>query len=334
MQAGCAVCIYPSPAKTRHQRRQAPPAAPIRGYGGIGRQIIGERLMQDRYAGDIGDFGKFALLKALSAAGFKVGVNWFLTCPQSFEKQDDGKYHIPHKYFACDRPLAEALTAISHLPITERTVRKLQDAGLVDAVWFSDKVPSKEERPAWHCRAVSVLSACDIVFLDPDNGLLVKSVGKGSARSVKYVFPEEIADYIAQGISVVFYNHRQRKAEDVYFRGIRERLDTQNELRYCAFSKITFPKCSVRDYILLAAQSGHQQRIVTALSSLLSGPFGCRGLCRKNSRPPVLINTDQADAPPRVFFPRVKNRGKQNSDRKNSCRSYKRVWRNWQTRWI
>ena len=147
--------------------------------------------------------------------------------------------------------LAEELTAISHLPITERTVRKLQDAGLVDAVWFSDKVPSKEERPAWHCRAVSVLSACDIVFLDPDNGLLVKSVGKGSARSVKYVFPEEIADYIAQGISVVFYNHRQRKAEDVYFRGIRERLDTQNELRYCAFSKITFPKCSVRDYILL-----------------------------------------------------------------------------------
>lgn len=241
---------------------------------------IGEMAMQDRYAGDIGDFGKFALLKALSAAGFKIGVNWYRTCPQRFEKQDDGKYHIPQKYFACDRHLAEELSMISHLPIAERTIRKLQDAELVDAIWFSDMVPFKEDRLAWHRRAISALSICDIVFLDPDNGLLVKSVGKGSAKSVKYVFPKEVADYITQGISVVFYNHRQRKAEDRYFSEIRERLDTQSELQDCSFSKITFPKCSVRDYILLAASLGHQQMIGTALSSLLSGPFGLQGLCR------------------------------------------------------
>lgn len=236
--------------------------------------------MQDRYAGDIGDFGKFALLKALSAAGFKIGVNWYRTYPQRFEKQDDGKYHIPQKYFACDQQLAEKLSAISHLPIADRTIRKLQGAGLVDAIWFSDKVPFKEKRLAWHLRAVSALSACDIVFLDPDNGLLVKSVSKGSAKSVKYVFSEEIADYTAQRISVVFYNHRQRKAEDMYFSGIREILNAQSELCDCPFSKITFPKCSVRDYILLAARPGHQQMIDTALSSLLSGPFGQNGLCR------------------------------------------------------
>ena len=241
---------------------------------------VGEETMQDRYAGDIGDFGKFALLKTLSAAGFTIGVNWYRTCPQSFEKQDDGKYHIPQKYFSCDRQLAEKLSAISHLPMAERTIRKLQDAGLVDAIWFSDEVSLKEGRLVWHRRAVSALSACDIVFLDPDNGLLVKSVGRGSARSVKYVFPEEVADYIARGISVVFYNHRQRKAENIYFGGIRERLYTQSELRDCSFSKITFPKCSVRDYILLAAGPGHQQMIDAALSSLLSGPFGEKGLCR------------------------------------------------------
>lgn len=236
--------------------------------------------MQDRYAGDIGDFGKFALLKALSAAGFKIGVNWYRTCPQNFEKQNDGKYHIPQKVFSCDQKLAETLSTISHLPVAQRTVRKLQSTKLVDAVWFSEEVPFKEERLAWHQRAVSVLSICDIVFLDPDNGLLVKSVGKGSAKSVKYVFPEEIADYIARGISVVFYNHRQRKAENIYFDDIREKLYTQSQLRNCSFSKITFPKYSVRDYILLAERLDHQQMINTALSNLLSGPFGRQGLCR------------------------------------------------------
>lgn len=236
--------------------------------------------MQDRYAGDIGDFGKFALLKALSAAGFKIGVNWYRTCPQSFEKQDDGKYHIPQKYFPCNQQLAETLSAISHLPAAQRTICKLQNSGQVDAVWFSDLVPFKEERFAWHRRAVLTLSICDIVFLDPDNGLLVKSVGKGSAKSVKYVFPEEVADYIAQGISVVFYNHRQRKAEDVYFSEIKEKLYAQNGLQGHSLSKITFPKCSVRDYILIAANPEHQQMISTVLAGLLSGPFGQRGLCR------------------------------------------------------
>lgn len=242
--------------------------------------IVGEATMQERYAGDIGDFGKFALLKALFAVGFKIGVNWYRTSPQSFEKQDDGKYHIPQKYFSCNQQLAETLSTISHLPIEQRTIYKLQIAKLVDAVWFSDQVPFKEERLTWHCRAISMLSICDIVFLDPDNGLLVKSVGKGSARSVKYVFPEEVADYIAQGVSVVFYNHRSRKKEDVYFSEIKERLYAQNRLQGCSFSKITFPKYSIRDYILIAAKPDHQQMINTALRSLLSGPFGQQGLCR------------------------------------------------------
>lgn len=31
--------------------------------------------MQDRYAGDIGDFGKLGMLRALASAGFSIGNN-------------------------------------------------------------------------------------------------------------------------------------------------------------------------------------------------------------------------------------------------------------------
>ena len=35
--------------------------------------------MKNQYVGDIGDYGKYALLHMFAAAGERVGVNWYLT---------------------------------------------------------------------------------------------------------------------------------------------------------------------------------------------------------------------------------------------------------------
>lgn len=40
--------------------------------------------MQDRYAGDIGDYVKIGLLKMLQDHGFKIGINWYRTDSLSF----------------------------------------------------------------------------------------------------------------------------------------------------------------------------------------------------------------------------------------------------------
>ena len=76
--------------------------------------------MQDRYAGDIGDFGKIGLLKDLQAQGLSVGVNWYRVDPIGIEmkadgsfKQEDGKYTIPKRFWECDKTLAEKLTKIA-----------------------------------------------------------------------------------------------------------------------------------------------------------------------------------------------------------------------------
>ena len=54
--------------------------------------------MQDRYAGDIGDYGKLGLLRKLSEK-FSIGTNWYDPGELDFErdrngnfKQEDGKY--------------------------------------------------------------------------------------------------------------------------------------------------------------------------------------------------------------------------------------------------
>ena len=65
-------------------------------------------------------------------------------------------------------------------------------------------------------KKITKLVDCDIVFLDPDNGLNVKSVKPGSPKSPKYVWLHEASDYIASGKSVIFYNHRPRKKAEAY----------------------------------------------------------------------------------------------------------------------
>ena len=49
--------------------------------------------MQDRYAGDVGDYGKFAMLRAMEAQGLKLGINWYRTETAVYEIHDDGKYN-------------------------------------------------------------------------------------------------------------------------------------------------------------------------------------------------------------------------------------------------
>ena len=46
--------------------------------------------MQDRYAGDVGDFGKLGMLRCIENSGLCVGVNWYLVGNESHN--NDGKH--------------------------------------------------------------------------------------------------------------------------------------------------------------------------------------------------------------------------------------------------
>lgn len=241
--------------------------------------------MQDRYAGDIGDFGKIGLLKGFRSQGLSIAVNWYLVEVMDSEKnaggtfkQEDGKYLIPEKMKLCDQILAETLTDIAQS--NRRTVRALEQADLISgAVYYSDPVPVNG-RADWHCRALDRLKNADLVFVDPDNGMLVKSVGKKSIKSVKYTFYEEVRDYIRRGQSVLIYNHRSRKQETKYFHEICLKIQEFTGIAETEILKITFPKCSVRDYLAIPASKEHREKIEAAFTNMEHGVWGETGMCR------------------------------------------------------
>lgn len=168
--------------------------------------------MQNRYAGDIGDFSKFILLKKLFPDSVdKIGVIWYLFPDESHNK--DGKhtqYTNNPKYSQCDKNLIDGLDNVIK---NERKVASLEAENLLpkNTIYYSnplnfhikynkqtkaDKEKRLELRRQWLNKAIDSVKECNIVFLDPDNGLEIKSVSKLSQiKSGKFAYFCEIKEF-------------------------------------------------------------------------------------------------------------------------------------------
>ncbi len=231
--------------------------------------------MQDRYTGDVGDFGELGMLRHIARTELKIGVNWYLTTDENHN--DDGK-HITYisddRFFGCDDELRNALKII--VGNGNRSVSALEESGVLDAVFYINVLHSSGRsgmlsRNEWHKMALDKLSDCEVVFLDPDNGLLVKSVSPNGCKSNKYVTDQELIDYYRSGKSVVFYNHRSRLQEDEYlmrFRGLAKSEDYIGA-QWCG---LKFSRGTIRDYFFIM-QRDHELQIRGAISALLASNF-------------------------------------------------------------
>ena len=233
--------------------------------------------MQNRYAGDIGDYGKLGLLRALQASGLSIGVNWYLVPDE--KHNSDGRYvrylNDPHMR-RCDEPLWLELKHI--VDSEQRSVSALENEQVLKARFFSQMLdlsgkPKTERqmlRDKWYRDALCSLSGLDLVFVDPDNGLLVPSAA-GTMRENKYVKPVEIEKYYFQGSSVVYYQHKARKPDSFYIRQhqlLMERIGDTEASGFC----VKFKKTSQRFFFFLAHPS-HKAVISGVLRGMLSGAW-------------------------------------------------------------
>ncbi len=234
--------------------------------------------MQNRYAGDIGDFSKFGLLRVLQASGLSIGLNWYLVPNESHN--DDGRfvqYLNDERFRSCDEELWNALKRI--VSAEEREVAALQNANLLDAVYYPDLLTasgaSGTERDAfradWHRRALNTLSGVDLVCVDPDNGVLVPSA-VGSRKEIKYVKTNELADYYRQGASVVYYQHKARVPDVFYADKHREILTVEDFAGASGFG-LKFTRTSLRYYFFIV-QPGHKEIIGDAIEQMLKSSWG------------------------------------------------------------
>ena len=177
--------------------------------------------MQNRYTGDIGDFGKIGLLRYFERK-FTLGVNWYLTPDETHN--GDGR-HIGYlqndDFCLCDQQLWAELRRI--VDSGKRRVSELERPEVLRAKFYGrvldfQGTPKNERallRWEWHNMAMQALQGSDIVFADPDNGLMVPSA-EGTTKSNKFVLPFELSEYYRTGASVIYYQHKARRPDEFY----------------------------------------------------------------------------------------------------------------------
>jgi hypothetical protein len=179
--------------------------------------------MQNRYVGDIGDFVKFGLLRALSPE-YKLGVVWYLVPDEAHNGDgrhigylEDGKRRDGKRWRWLDPDLFDSLHRIVN--DGERSVVALERENLVPNCQFvSEPLPlpkrfseRHDARVKWLKRAKKKIAGCKLVFLDPDNGLQPERFSPTRGKAIKSVSFEDLASFNEEGRTLIVYHHQTHR---------------------------------------------------------------------------------------------------------------------------
>ena len=210
--------------------------------------------MKNQYVGDIGDYGKYSLLRAFINAGVKIGINWYLT---ENDDSNDGKFtdylNKKEEYRRYDQELFDVIKRIA--PKKNKSVMDIQNSGILPGtIFYSDMLnpvgtPSdrRNTRERWLEESIHALEDADLIFMDPDNGLLEdNNASKRGAE--KYVLPDEVEQYFNAGHNVVYYCHKGRRNMSQWF---DHKSFMFNLIPEAKPAVLTYHKGSQRSYIFL-----------------------------------------------------------------------------------
>ena len=137
---------------------------------------------------------------------------------------------------------------------------------------FSDVKKADREciRNGWHIEAVKMLRGCDLIFADPDNGLICPSA-VDTKKSNKYILCKELVDYYKMGASVVYYQHKARK-KDTFYIDQHKRLLGNNNFSGATGIGLKFVTTSLRYYFFIV-QPRHKEMIFQSVQAMLKAEW-------------------------------------------------------------
>jgi hypothetical protein len=244
--------------------------------------------VQDQYVCDIGDYGKYGLLRALfgNRSSLRLGVVWYRVPNESHKT--DGKYtgYLSQDSFrACDPELFDQLKIL--VDSGKRTCQEIERSSVFKqgTKFYSQLLldnqgimnqramqTRRDFRKEWLKEALELTESCDAVFLDPDNGLEVASVPKGCKASCKYVYLDEISLFVNRRQTTIVYHHLCRNGS--HDEQIKKRQDQLR--RYLQHQRelwaLRFRAYSSRVYFLIPNDE-HKDAIRKKLGTFIDSPW-------------------------------------------------------------
>jgi len=238
--------------------------------------------MQSKYFCDIGDYGKFGLLRSLGKSlGKRIGVVWYRFPDE--EQSTDGsriEYLSQPDYGDCDPELFKKLKDLYdnwHRKGTRPTFEAVQRANVLPAgtryyasecdFWTAHPGNSKQQkdnrenaRKQWISDACSRLADCPIVFLDPDNGLKDCAAYPLSRKKAgKYAYFTEVRAFLEGRDICVVIHHFDRSADHLtQMETLRTKLENEANPGGKVFA-LRFNAYNPRAFFILCRQSVKKQ---------------------------------------------------------------------------
>jgi hypothetical protein len=175
--------------------------------------------MKNQYFGDINDYRKYGILRALQAgSGLPLAVCWMLTPDDGGPDGRKVDYlQDPNRWRGLDPEVYDALAAA--LREERRTIEVAEQSFLSSAISHPDILShGSEERDGYFSDLLGRTSASSLVFFDPDNGIEVKSKPFGKQGAEKFLYWAELRRVYEAGHSCLVYQHYPRLPRDQYTR--------------------------------------------------------------------------------------------------------------------
>lgn len=230
--------------------------------------------MQDRYAGDVGDFSKFALMRQLEALSSRpMGLIWYRHPDESHT--NDGRHigYLSHPSWQnCDRALVDHLSQASNQPT--RSIQFLEGLPLFrqSPKTFGESCHpfshAAFRRDEWFDRATKAVEGCDIVFTDPDNGIRLTP---RALPSPKHMERHEFVELAKLHPLLVAYHHFDRSQSHVrQMQLLRDELSS--DLPGHKIEVLRYRRISPRAYVC-AIQPPMVEGFETVMRSLTTSPW-------------------------------------------------------------
>ena len=239
--------------------------------------------MQNRYVGDVGDFGKHGLLRFLSGATdvaepcpkLRLGLIWYMHHDErhgadkkkiNYDGEEIGYLALTKNnvrdYGGCD---SELWSRLGHLVGQDRRcVHCVESAGILpdDTLYYNallayvpgmPKEQKKEYRQAWLKGALREVCKANIVMVDPDNGIGKPADKLVPAKGAKYVYMSDLRKIWDKGKSLVVYQHISRNG-DTHAQVKQKVAELQTGLDGAKPISLVFHRGTARVYYVIPAK--------------------------------------------------------------------------------
>ena len=211
--------------------------------------------MKDQYFGDINDYRKYGILRALQSKGQRtLLVAWMLT-PDDGSRDGEFRSYLEDSatWKRYDPELFASLRSLVRSAPAPKVSLMEKARLLPNTLYYSKAVPDKRDlRDAWRYGLLDAGRNVDLVFVDPDNGIEVPSKPIGRRGSSKYVAWQEIQALWQGGCSILIYQHFPREPREVFSKR------RASELKRRTGAGFTEAFRTPHVLFLLAAQERHQ----------------------------------------------------------------------------